>query len=419
MQGSVREIAVDIVSRRRPPAAGAGQLGPGHATPTGEPRWCARRVFDATERKRYERELLAARDRERDGARAASSGCSAITAALAAAPDADAIAAAVSGELTAAFGAADRGRGQDRPATRVRQDAELGSRSGRAGSRAGCGCDFAEPREFTADERAFLIAVARQTALALERARLYEETRDVAHTLQQSMLAGRRRRTTRASRSRRSTSRPSSTSRSAATGTTRSRCPAARSGSWSATSSAAGCRRQRDGPAAQRGARARRRRASGRRRSSRHLDTFVEQVEATPVRDARLRGGRSRPPARSSSPPPATSRRSLLGRGEPRALPRRPLDAAGRHAPALPRTEARFTLAPGDGLRPLHRRPRRAPRASRSTSASSACSTRSRRTRTRRPQDLVDALLEPAASERRRLRARLPPNLQPALRRVS
>ena len=37
---------------------------------------------------------------------------------------------------------------------------------------------------------AFLTAVAHQTALALERARLYEETRDIAHTLQRSMLAG-------------------------------------------------------------------------------------------------------------------------------------------------------------------------------------------------------------------------------------
>ncbi len=50
--------------------------------------------------------------------------------------------------------------------------------------------DVSGPRSFTPDERAFLIAVARQTGLALERARLYEETRDVAHTLQRSLLAG-------------------------------------------------------------------------------------------------------------------------------------------------------------------------------------------------------------------------------------
>ena len=80
---------------------------------------------------------------------------------------------------------------------------------------------------------------AGQTALALERARLYEETRDVAHTLQRSLLAGDAAAGPALRDRARSTSRPSSTWRSAATGTTRSRCPAARSGSSSATWSAA------------------------------------------------------------------------------------------------------------------------------------------------------------------------------------
>ena len=61
-------------------------------------------VFDATERKLYERELLAARDRERV-ARERVERLQRITAALAAAPDAAAIASAVIGELVAAFGA--------------------------------------------------------------------------------------------------------------------------------------------------------------------------------------------------------------------------------------------------------------------------------------------------------------------------
>jgi serine phosphatase RsbU (regulator of sigma subunit) len=49
---------------------------------------------------------------------------------------------------------------------------------------------FPDPREFDAEEQAFLLACAGQTALALERARLYEQARDVAHSLQRSLLAG-------------------------------------------------------------------------------------------------------------------------------------------------------------------------------------------------------------------------------------
>ena len=50
--------------------------------------------------------------------------------------------------------------------------------------------EFADARSFTPDERAFLEASAMQTGVALERARLLAEARDVAHTLQQSMIAG-------------------------------------------------------------------------------------------------------------------------------------------------------------------------------------------------------------------------------------
>ena len=50
--------------------------------------------------------------------------------------------------------------------------------------------ELEEARAFTADERAFLEACATQTGVALERARLLAEARDVAHTLQQSLLAG-------------------------------------------------------------------------------------------------------------------------------------------------------------------------------------------------------------------------------------
>ena len=69
MQGAVREIALDIVRAdgRRLPVLVNSVLQP---TPAGEPQLVRTTVFDATDRKRYERELLAARDRERAGARA-------------------------------------------------------------------------------------------------------------------------------------------------------------------------------------------------------------------------------------------------------------------------------------------------------------------------------------------------------------
>ena len=65
MQGSVREIAVDIVcaDRRRLPVLINSVL---VTDPDGEPRMVRTTVFDATERKLYERELVAARDRERE-----------------------------------------------------------------------------------------------------------------------------------------------------------------------------------------------------------------------------------------------------------------------------------------------------------------------------------------------------------------
>jgi PAS domain S-box-containing protein len=64
MQGIVREIAVDIVTAdgRRLPVLVNSVL---HRDAGGEPQVVRTVVFDATERKSYERELLAARDRER------------------------------------------------------------------------------------------------------------------------------------------------------------------------------------------------------------------------------------------------------------------------------------------------------------------------------------------------------------------
>ena len=104
---------------------------------------------------------------------------------------------------------------------------------------------------------------------------------------------------------------------------------------------------RRDGPAAQRGprARARRPRARGRRPSPRHVR---RPGRGDAVRDARLRRGRPgqrrghvhrrRPPAAGLVPPPRAC--SWAGRSTP----------LGVLAETLPRTEARFTLAPGEGF---------------------------------------------------------------------
>src|SRR5687768_8520961 len=89
MQGTVREIAVDIVGANgdRLPVLVNSVLVRGE---DGTPQVVRTTVFDATERKQYERELLAARDRERVG-RERIERLQWITAALAAAPDAHAI----------------------------------------------------------------------------------------------------------------------------------------------------------------------------------------------------------------------------------------------------------------------------------------------------------------------------------------
>jgi PAS domain S-box-containing protein len=219
MQGTVREIAVEIVcadGRRLPVLVNSVLL----YDADGAPQVVRTTVFDSTERKLYERELLAARDRERV-ARERVERLQRITAALAAAPDAQAIASAVTGELMEAFGAERAGIAISDPQTGelhvVVRDGEpdssdaagLGSEpefdEGEAGRRGAAvrlplgaapglsgrlWLGFSGARGFEPEERAFLVAAARQTALALERSRLYEETRDVAHTLQRSLLAG-------------------------------------------------------------------------------------------------------------------------------------------------------------------------------------------------------------------------------------
>ena len=191
LQGSVREIAVDIVTAggtRLPVLVYSVLLRDGD----GAPQAVRTAVFDATERKLYERELIAARDRER-AARGRVERLQRLTVALAAAPGAQAIIGAVTGELVAAFGA-ERVVVRHREAS-VGPDAEF-SEGDHAevrlplGSVGHLSLEFEDGRRFTPEERLFLAACAVQTGLALERSRRYEETRDVAHALQQSLLAG-------------------------------------------------------------------------------------------------------------------------------------------------------------------------------------------------------------------------------------
>ena len=188
MQDHVREIAVDIVAadgRRLPVLVNSVLL----RDAGGEPAGVRTTVFDATERQSYERELLVARDRERS-ARKRVELLHRLTAALAAAPDVGAIAGAVTAQLGAASGAVDAeplGEAEFDEGERG-ADARL-PLAGPAGPLGRLTLRFGEPRGFEPEERDLLLACAAQTALALERSRLSEQTRDVASSLQRSLLA--------------------------------------------------------------------------------------------------------------------------------------------------------------------------------------------------------------------------------------
>jgi PAS domain S-box-containing protein len=216
MQGIVREIAVEIVGAngdRLPVLVNSVLL----RDAEDEPQVVRTTVFDATERKLYERELMAMRDRERRS-RERTERLQHLTAVLAAAPGVPAIAAAAVRELVAALGAERAAVAVRDPETRqlevlVRHgdvdtadagteaefdEGEDGSRGAAARLPLGAApgavgrlwLEFGGSRRFEPEEREFLIACAGQTGLALERSRRYEETRDVAHTLQRSLMAG-------------------------------------------------------------------------------------------------------------------------------------------------------------------------------------------------------------------------------------
>jgi PAS domain S-box-containing protein len=208
MQGVVREIAVDIVradgSRLSVLMNSVAQL-----DESGDIVQVRTTVFDATDRKRYERELLAARDRERQ-ARTRTEHLQRTATALAGAADAAGIARVIVEEIVSSLGAdragvtlldGDAGRlrviFERGPATRA---PEIGAAPVFAESHAqlplGRGTGLSgvlwlerdTPRELSPDDRTLLIGFAAQASLALERSQLFEQQRDVAHALQQSLL---------------------------------------------------------------------------------------------------------------------------------------------------------------------------------------------------------------------------------------
>jgi PAS domain S-box-containing protein len=248
MQGAVREIALDLVRAdgSRLPVLVNSVL---RTDDDGQPALVRTTVFDATHRRQYERELVRARNRE-TAARERTERLQRLSAALAAAVDTEQMTDAVVGaladdlradEVVVALLDAGRDRLQTVGRHRAGADAEAEPatgaidvdaslqrvlRGGRpllvangdahsdvaavTGLSAGAFAarallplaargepvgmvvvSFLEPRAFDEEEQLFMEACAAQCSQALERARLYEHERSVAHTLQKSLLASR------------------------------------------------------------------------------------------------------------------------------------------------------------------------------------------------------------------------------------
>jgi PAS domain S-box-containing protein len=242
MQGAVREIALDIVCAdgRRLPVLVNSVLG---TDDDGQPLHVRTTVFDATHRRRYERELLLARERER-AARLRMERLQALSAVLAAAVDTREMAVAAVAELAADLDAADvalalidarsaqlevvarhagaavAGKLSDGARASLHEIMRAGrmllwsagDASAHAAPPPGLGgaavqaiavlplaargepigavlLSFDAPRAFDDEAISFMDACAGQCSQALERARLYDNQRTIAHVLQQSLLA--------------------------------------------------------------------------------------------------------------------------------------------------------------------------------------------------------------------------------------
>ena len=240
MQGAVREIALDLVrvDGRKLPVLVNSVL---RTDNDDRPLLVRTTVFDATHRRQYERELVLAREREREARRHVER-LHRLSAALAAAVDTREMAAAVvalADDLRAhdvALALLDPQSTQLEIAARHRRADErlsdvalaaleeimraglvmLWSSAPLQEDAAPCPLPweegvqalavlpltargapigalvltFAEPRDFDEEQLAFMDACAGQCGQALERARLYDRQRTIAHALQQSLLAG-------------------------------------------------------------------------------------------------------------------------------------------------------------------------------------------------------------------------------------
>jgi len=165
-------------------------------------------VLDARERRAYERELLAARDRERV-ARERTEALQGITAVLAGAPDAAAAGTGVVAALSAAFGADRAGLAVPAADDEAPSESLAGPPPPAAAELTGlrfdegppasvrlpCGdgallwLEWDGPRTLADADRGFLLACATLTGAALKRLAVQETTREVAHELQRSLLA--------------------------------------------------------------------------------------------------------------------------------------------------------------------------------------------------------------------------------------
>ena len=212
MQGAIREIAGEIVCAdgRRLPALVNSVL---KRDADGEPLLVRTTIFDASDRRRYEHELLAARDRERTRA-SATERLQRLSRALVAAADMRAV--ARGGRRSSSRGSPRHGpawrcattrrtcygpcsshgaattdppRGAARRCSRrTRPAPSRGSRSAPSRCPACSGWrSTVHGGSRRTSARCSSPTPARPRS-ALERSRLYEEQRDVAHVLQQSML---------------------------------------------------------------------------------------------------------------------------------------------------------------------------------------------------------------------------------------
>jgi serine/threonine-protein kinase RsbW len=190
MQGAVREIALDLVGadgRRRPVLVNAAVKRDGE----GRPLVVRITVFDAADRRRYERELLRAR-RVAESSAAKLRALQEVTADLATASSVEAVGAVVARAATEAIGSTRsalhlHGPAAGEPAVRESAAEVTVVTPFGAGPHAGVVVFGFEAGRSVTEELPLLQALARMAGQAVDRIRLYEET--VERARRSSLLA--------------------------------------------------------------------------------------------------------------------------------------------------------------------------------------------------------------------------------------